>query len=170
MSNKNGISFKSELFRHEKLLGVHYLVVNAAVIKKLGGKLAIRLLCRINSNPAFQCGMVALGDGKAYITVNNKRMKEFGLKNGDKIQVELSQDESKYGMDVPDELTELLKQDKEGRKRFDQLSPGKQRYIIFYVGGVKDPQKRIDRAILLITNLKTEPLGKESFARLLGKK
>lgn len=164
------IKLKSVIQTNKKLLGVHYLTVKKSTIQKLGGSLKIRLLCSINGNKSFQCGLVALGNGEAYITINNKRMKEYGLKEHDQINVALLEDKSEYGMEMPEELVELLAQDREGKKRFELLSPGKQRYIIFYVAGVKNQQKRIDRALLLINNLKNEPLGKESFARLLGKK
>lgn len=46
--------------------------------------------------------------------------------------------------------------------------PGQQRYIINYVDGVKSIQKRIDRAIMLIENLKTMPSGKFDYRHLLG--
>jgi hypothetical protein len=74
-----------------------------------------------------------LGEGKGYITLNNKRMKELGLSIGDWVEVVLNPDESKYGMPVPEELAELLRQDPEGERRFEMLTPGKQRYIIHYI-------------------------------------
>ncbi|MGZ4056577.1 MAG: YdeI/OmpD-associated family protein, partial [Bacteroidia bacterium] len=61
-------------------------------------------------------------------------------------------------------------QDEEGMRRFKMLTKGKQRYIIYYVAMVKSSQKRIDRAILLITNLKKTKEGKESFREMLGLK
>jgi uncharacterized protein YdeI (YjbR/CyaY-like superfamily) len=82
--------------------------------------------------------------------------------------VVLEKDESKYGMEVPPELAELLAQDPEGAARFEGLTPGKQRYIIQYVSTVKSSQLRIDRAFLLIGNLKRLPVGKESFRAMLG--
>ena len=71
-------------------------------------------------------------------------------------------------MEMPPELAELLRQDEEGKTRFNQLTPGRQRYIIHYVSAVKSSQLRIDRAILLIENLKKLPKGKESFRETLG--
>jgi uncharacterized protein YdeI (YjbR/CyaY-like superfamily) len=57
-------------------------------------------------------------------------------------------------MDVPEELKELLAQDPEGKRRFDRLDCSvKERYIIYYVTGVKSSQLRLERALLLITNL-----------------
>lgn len=147
---------------------MHYLEVPQKIIKQLGGKFSMRLLCTVNGALTFQCGLVALGNGDAYISINAKRMKQLNVTFGSKVAVELKKDESKYGMQMPEELAELLAQDTEGMKRFKKLAPGKQRYIIHYVSTVKSTQLRINRAILLIENLKKLPVGKESFREMLG--
>lgn len=162
------VYFKTQIYRLKHLINVHYLEVPKEVIQKLGGKLKVRLHCTINHSLTFQCGLMALGDGAAYISINAKRIKELGLKEKDEISVMLKKDNSPYGMEMPAELSELFKQDIEGKSRFDLLSPGKQRYIILYVSSVKNTQLRIYRAILLIENLKALPVGKESFREMLG--
>jgi uncharacterized protein YdeI (YjbR/CyaY-like superfamily) len=95
-------------------------------------------------------------------------LKELGLTIGDWVEVSLNPDNSKYGMPVPEELEELLHQDPEGERRFEMLTPGRQRYIIHYINQVKSSQLRIDRALLLIGNLKKLPEGKEDFRGMLG--
>ena len=112
--------------------------------------------------------MVALGNGSGYISINMSRLKKLGLKFKDTITVSLKKDESEYGMPLSEELKVLLEQDDEGMRRFKMLTPGKQRYIIHYVNTVKNSQLRIDRAILLITNLKKTKERKESFRAMLG--
>lgn len=164
----NYIAFKSKIYRLEHLLGMHYLKVEKETIQLLGGKISSRVLCTINQIPKFHAGLVALGEGNAYISINTKRMKKYGLKEGDEINVILEKDESEFGMEVPEELVELFAQDEVGFERFNDLTPGKQRYIIHYVSSVKNSQLRIDRAILLISNLKRLPKGKESFREILG--
>lgn len=161
------IELTTRIYKLERLLGMHYLEIPKSVVAKLG-TLKIRLHCIVNNSITFQCGLMALGEGKAYISLNNARMKKLGVKEGDKVSVVLKEDLSKYGMDVPEELLELFKQDKVGKARFDKLKPGMQRYVIFYVAGVKNTQKKIDRAILLIENLKKLSPGKETFREMLG--
>ena len=168
MAEKFKINYRTQIKKLEHLVSIRYLEVPPAIVKKLGGKFNVRLLCTVNDAITFQGGIVALGKGSAYISFNLKRMKEIGVKDGDTVEVILKPDPSKYGMEIPPELNELFKQDKEGRKRFEGLSPGKQRYIIHYVSAVKNSQKRIDRAILLIENLKKLPKGRESFRAMLG--
>lgn len=150
-------------------LNTSYLEIPATVVKKIGGIGKQRLLCEVNNQIKFQCGLMSLSEGRAYISINAKRMKELKVDLGDTVSVILTEDHSEYGVDVAEELLELFKQDPEGKKRFDQLKPGMQRYILNYVNSVKSVQLRIDRAFLLISNLKKQPIGKESFKEMLGK-
>ncbi|UII32107.1 YdeI/OmpD-associated family protein [Fulvivirga ulvae] len=161
------IKFKTTIGQLD-YLNMKYLEVPKEVVDAFG-TLKIRLVCTVNNSLNFQCGLMALGEGKAYISINAKRMKELGVKLGDEVHVALKKDDSKYGMDVPEELAELLKQDYEGKHRFDKLTPAMQRYIIYHVSGVKSPNLRLDRAIMLIENLKKSVEGKETFRFLLGK-
>jgi hypothetical protein len=166
--SKNEITYKTNISKLDHLVGMHYLEVPPEIIDQLGGKFKMRLLCSINNKLTFQGGLVALGNGSGYISINITRLKKLGLKFKDVATVTLKKDESEYGMEMPEELKELLEQDDEGSRRFNMLTPGKQRYIIHYVNTVKNSQLRIDRAILLISNLKKTNEGKESFRAMLG--
>ena len=162
------ISFKTHI---DKLsyLKTFYLEVPAAIVKKIGGIGKVRLLCEVNRQITFQCGLMSLPEGKAYISINSKRMKELGVENGDTVDIILTEDKSEFGVDVPEELAELFKQDPEGKRRFDILKPGMQRYILNYVNTVKSSQLRVDKAFMLISNLKNLTPGKETFKEILGK-
>ncbi len=150
-------------------LKTFYFEIPASVVKKIGGIGKQRLICEVNKQIKFQCGLISLGEGKAYISINSKRMKELGVEKGDTVHLILTEDHSEYGVDVPEELTELFKQDEEGKRRFDLLKPGMQRYILNHVAAVKSIQLRVDRAFTLISNLKQLPQGKETFREILGK-
>ena len=166
---EHAVVFTTHIYKLDYLLNVRYLEVPAEIISQLGGSMKMRLLCTVNDAVSFQCGMVALGEGKAYITLNRKILKKLDVDLGDEVRVKLEKDESKYGMETPEELSEWLDQDIEARTIFDALSPGKQRYIIYYVNSVKSPLKRMERTTLMIENLKRMPEGKFSFRFLLGK-
>ncbi len=169
MPSDKPITYKTSIEKLDYMNEMHYLEIPPDVLKQLGGSLKVRLLCTVNKKLTFPCGPIALGNGSGYISINKKRLKELGLRFKDEVHISLVKDPSKYGMEVPEELSELLKQDKEGARRFKLLPPGKQRYIIYYVNGVKSSQLRINRAILLIENLKKTKIGKESFREMLGK-
>jgi uncharacterized protein DUF1905/bacteriocin resistance YdeI/OmpD-like protein len=168
MAKNSSIQYKTKIYKLEHLVGMHYFEVPPDIIDALGGKFKMRLLCTINGKLTFQGGLVALGNGSGYVSINMTRLKKLGLKFKDEVTVSLKKDESEYGMEVAEELKELLDQDEEGMRRFRILPPGKQRYIIHYVNAVKNSQLRIERAILLITNLKKTKEGKESFRAMLG--
>jgi len=161
------IEFESIIGKLPKL-NMPYIEIPIEVVEHFGGKFKVRLLCRVNNNSQFQCGLVALGEGRGYISLNAKRMKEFKVEIGDKVSVGLEIDDSKYGMPVPEELSELLNIDEEGNFRFHSLSPGKQRYIIHYVNQVKNSDLKIQKSIMLIDNLKKTTIGKENFREILG--
>ncbi|MEQ8524403.1 YdeI/OmpD-associated family protein [Gracilimonas sp.] len=160
------ITFKSHIDYLPKLKLTH-ITVPAEIVEEVGG-IGTRLMVSIGSHKAFHGGMVALGGGDAYITVNKKRMKKYGMNKGDEVEVTLELDHSKYGMEMPEELEALLEQDHEGERRFEMLAPSKQRYIIHYVSQVKSSQKKIDRAIMLINNLKALPEDEFDMRKLLG--
>lgn len=163
------LSFTTTIGVLKHLKGMHYLEIPKQVVTKIGGIGAKRLLCNVNQQLTYPAGLVALGEGKAYITISTKRMKELCVTKDDEVNVTLTEDVSEYGADMPEELAELLKQDTEGKYRFDILPPSVKRYVLNYVSTVKSQQLRIDRAFLLISNLKQIPLGKENFRRMLGK-
>ena len=162
------ISFSTHIDRLS-YLKLFYFEIPASVVKKIGGIGKQRLICEVNKQLKFQCGLIALGEGKAYISINSKRMKELGLEKGDTVTLILTEDKSEYGADVPEELTELFKQDPEGKRRFELLTPGMQRYILKHIAAVKSVQLKVDLAFTLISNLKQLPQGKETFREILGK-
>ncbi len=146
-----------------------YLHIPSQITQAIGANSNRRFLVAVNNHANFHGGLVALGKDEAYISISSKQMKLCGVQPGDIVAVELQPDNSKYGMEMPEELEVVLQQDNEGELRFSLLTPGRQRYIIHYVSAVKNSQLRIDRALLLIGNLKNLPKGKEDFKAMLGK-
>ncbi|GAB2530167.1 YdeI/OmpD-associated family protein [Rufibacter soli] len=162
------LHFNTHIGKLEYLMGTHYLEIPAEVVQELGGKFNVRLLVTVNNTLTYQGGIVALGQGRGYITLTKQRLKQLGLQLGSPVAVSLAKDQSQYGTPVPEELTELFKQDEAGKARFDQLKPGMKRYIIQHVGAVKSSQLRIDRSITLLENLKRLTPGQETFREILG--
>ncbi|GAB5410551.1 MAG: hypothetical protein BalsKO_29160 [Balneolaceae bacterium] len=159
------ISFSTYLESSSKL-GYTFIVVPPDIVKSAGG-FGVRLLCSIKGNEKIHSGLLSKGDGNGYIIINKKRQKKWGISLNDELEATIELDTSKYGMEISEELEVLLEQDRVGATLFEKLTPGQKRYIIHYVGSVKSSQKKIDRAILLIENLKTMT-GKFDFRYLLG--
>lgn len=166
-------SFQSEIFHLDKLK-LHYLEVSSKILKELNdgeesGKFNQRVIANVNGLVNWQAGIVALGEGKGYIALSKERMKKLGVNYGDTVTVELTKDTSTYGHEFPKEFEEVLLQDPEAKSRFDAMSPGKQRTIIYYILQVKSSDKRIERALFFMHNLKRCPEGNETMRILFGK-
>jgi hypothetical protein len=164
--------YESHIYRLDKLR-LFYVEVPGELLEKSKKPdqplFSQRFLISLNGQPEWHGGVVSLGNNTGYITVKTTILKELGLHLGDAVQVGLSPDNSEYGMEFPEELQELLRQDPEAENRFNQLPMSKRRYIIGYVNQVKSSQKKIERALMLLTNLKKLPPGKEDFRGMLGK-
>jgi hypothetical protein len=171
---KSKVAFRSKIFRLGEAPITCALEVPKKVVEDFGGGYKRRYVCSVEPGSkkgkaiSFSCAVMALGEGKGVVFFSKKRMKDCDLREGDRPKVVLEVDESKYGMPVPGEWKALLKQDKLGRERFDALSPGKQRYVLHHVGGVKSPILRLERAMRVMENLKRLPRGGGSYREMFG--
>src|SRR5688572_16347979 len=77
------ITFKSQVGSLD-YLSMHYLEVSPAALKKIKDGLKSRWICSVNEKLSFQCGMMPLGKGGAFIMLSKKRMKELNIKLHDK--------------------------------------------------------------------------------------
>jgi uncharacterized protein YdeI (YjbR/CyaY-like superfamily) len=68
-------------------------------------------------------------------------------------------------MPMPEELEELLLQDPEGDMYFHELTPGKQRNLIYMVSKPKGVDTRIKKALVIVQHLK-EVKGQLDFKML----
>lgn len=123
----------------------------------------------VNDTVTWQAGTVSLGNNAAYITFSKARMKTVGVDVGDTVTVFLEKDTSEYGFDVPIEFEEVLRQDEVANARFLSLPKGARRGIIYLVLQIKSSDKRIEKSIFYLENLKRAPEGKITMRHLLGK-
>lgn len=144
--------------KHEKMSGDyawHIVRIPRTIVVKLGIKgNTRRVVCTLNGSEAFQCGLMPDGNGEFFISLNKKLRDNLRVREGEVITVTLSKDESKYGLPMPEELAEVMHQDREGHKLFHALKPGNQRLVIRMVDAVTDIDKRIHRALVTMEYLK----------------
>ena len=157
--------FKAKLTRSFENSGWHFLVIDRKIAEKFptDGRTR-RVTCSINGCPPFQCALMPWGE-IYYILVNKKRREELGLEVGDTVEVVLTEDRSKYGLPMPREFAEVLKQDREGSKLFHSLTPGKQRSMLYVIGNLKDIDRRIHAGLTILEHLK-ENHGKIDHSKL----
>lgn len=111
-----------------------------------------RVVCTINDNHTFQCALLPNKD-EFCIGVNKAIREKLGLDDGSLVRVELVEDTSKYGAPMPEELREVLKQDPDGSRVFHALTAGKQRSLIYMISSVKDVDRRIHIALIVLKHL-----------------
>lgn len=167
------IVFQSKIELLDKLKLHHITVTEEQLLKfkkegEVGSIYNQRFIITVN-DVSWQGGTVSLGNNSAYITFSKARMKEAGVIPGDVVSVELELDTSKYGFEVPEEFEEVLKQDDKARCRFESLTLGKQRAIIYIVVQLKSSQKRIEKSLFLMENLKRAPKDNITMRHVLGK-
>lgn len=149
---------------NNKLWGAHFVVPDI-IARVFVSNDARRVVCVLNEKIEYQCALLPKGDGAFLITVNKKMRDTLGLKAGSPLAVSLRKDESEYGLPMPDELDEVLRQDEPGSRLFHALTPGKIRTLLYIVGQVKDPDKRIGRALAILEHLKANE-GKINYRQL----
>lgn len=148
------VEFKTELTISSTGSGWHFLIVEKEIVAKFGFEDKFkRVVCSINGGEAFQCALLPWGE-LFYIIVNKKKRDEVGLVAGDVVDVVLVNDESKYGLPMPEEFEEVLNQDPEGDRLFHELSAGKQRSILYQLSKPKDIDVRIHQALVIVEHLK----------------
>ncbi|WP_299130521.1 YdeI/OmpD-associated family protein [uncultured Winogradskyella sp.] len=88
------------------------------------------------------------------IYFSKAKQKELGLFTNDYFQLQVFEDLSKYGVEMSEELEAVLLSDDEAYTIFENLTPGRQRSIIYTVSRYKSAQMCVDKALLIVSNLK----------------
>lgn len=151
------MKIKAEIQRFPGSAAFYYLHIKHEDAEKLGAKHLTRLVCTIGEY-SFPCALMGLGQGDFYIMLSKNLRKQAGLGDEGWVQAHIKLDESEFGVEPCEELVEVLAQDEQGYKLFEQLSAGKKRSIIFAVARMKSTEARINKSLKLIEMLKTGEL------------
>ncbi|MGI9550871.1 MAG: YdeI/OmpD-associated family protein, partial [Aurantibacter sp.] len=99
-------------------------------------------------------GAIQKRNGNYFMMFGKKYQKALGVFPNDYFQLQFFEDNSKYGVDMPEELEAVLFSDLKANEIFESFTAGKKRGIIYAVLGYKNSQTRIDKSILICENLK----------------
>ena len=113
-----------------------------------------RIICSIDHFEPFHCALQHDGLGGHVIYLNKQLVTKYNFKLKQRVGVLLKHDSSKYGMEVPVEFEELLRQDAEGSRLFHELTPGMQRSLIHFVARVKSSDILLRRSMVVLEHLK----------------
>lgn len=89
-----------------------------------------------------------------FLMFGKSNQKALGVFPNDYFQLQFFEDNSKYGVEISEELEAVLLSDYEAYKIFESLTDGKKRGLIYMISRFKVSQTRIDKSILLCENLK----------------
>ena len=92
--------------------------------------------------------------GQYQIMFGKRNQQELGIFPNDYFSIQLFEDQSKYGVEVPEELSAVLESDIEALEIFESLTPGKIRSLIYTIARFKNSQTRIDKSLTMADNLK----------------
>lgn len=92
--------------------------------------------------------------GNYYMMFGKRYQKELGIFPNDYFQLQFFEDDSKYGVEMPEELEAVLLSDYEALQIFDTFTDGKKRGVIYAIARYKNAQTRIDKSLLICENLK----------------
>lgn len=140
--------------------GYYYLKIEADFVNQFVKKRHTRFICKLDNIHTFQCGLNHFGDGNFFIILSKKNLKTVNKQLGDTIKFELWEDPNPLGVDIPEVLTVLLEQDELLKEKFDRLTLGKKRSVIFHINKTKDIDKQISNAIEAI-NIADKPRKKK---------
>lgn len=133
--------------------GPHIIIPEDVFEKMLVVTKNKRIKCTLNNEITVSRAMSPKGDIH-YILLNKDVLKKCRLEIGDEVAVELQPDISKYGIDITEEMEEVLYSDPEGNALFDKLTPGVQRSLIYIINKIKSSQLRIERSFVILEHLK----------------
>ncbi len=139
----------------EKQGSMHYIPIQAnaaAPFIKTGSK---RVICTINSVHKIHAALIPRKlTGDFYIYAGKALLQKAGITAGDKITIQLKEDDSTYQFEMPEELAEVLDTDSDAHRIFHALTPGRQRGLIQLVIMVKSIDKKIERSLKIAEKIK----------------
>jgi hypothetical protein len=112
-----------------------------------------RIICYINNQHKMQCAIMPSKEG-FFILINKHLVNKLQLGIGEDVRLSIEKDHSEFGHEVPESFQVLLAQDEEGRGFFEQLTPGKQRSLIYIVGKVKNIDSQLNKGMAILDHLK----------------
>ena len=100
------------------------------------------------------------------ISFGKRYQAALGIYPSDYFELQLLEDTTKYGVEVPESLQAVMDSDPEGFALFEKLTPGKKRSLIYYISRFKTAQTQVDKSLMVFENLK---LGMTDYLQLVKK-
>ena len=102
----------------------------------------------------YHGALIPKKNGLVSMYFSKEKQQMLGVFINDYFEMQLLEDQSKYGVEMPEELDAVLMSDSEAYLIFESLTPGRQRSIIYTIKRYKSTQTRVDKSLILTNNLK----------------
>lgn len=160
-------TFKSVL--REKISNVYglHFFVPIEVVTYFKKKDVARFLIRFNNSKPYPRAILSAGEDRYYIYLSKAVQKETKIRIGEEVEISMEPDLSEYGMPLPEELEEGFFQMPLAKDWFHQLTPGKQRNLIYMVAKPKRAETRAKKAYQILSYLESVN-GKLDFKELMA--
>lgn len=107
-----------------------------------------------NKGLEFHAALKKFDDNSYCIYFSKAKQKELGLFMNDYFRVQFFEDQTKYGVEMPEELEAVFESDPVAFRIFEEFSPGKKRSLIYSILRVKNSDLRINKALNFCKNIK----------------
>jgi len=134
--------------------GMHYIILDKETVNQFTKDNNYRVLCNLNNQIEFNCAIIQKKEGGSFINTSTIICKKLKINKGAMVKAVFSFDNSNYQFEMPVEFQEVLNTDKDADKIFHSLTVGNQRGLIYLVTKVKSSDKRIERALQIVTKKK----------------
>ena len=146
------VSFVSTLENFGFKIWGYHIPVNEEITKQFSEGSFRRVVCTINDTITLHSALMPIDKG-SYILINKQVRQKLGIEEGDKVELTLEKDTSEYGRPVPESFLVLLDQDEVGSKYFHELTPGKQRSLIYIIAKVKNLNSQLNKGLAILDHL-----------------
>ena len=138
------------------LVGTHGLLIPDVVARYFvaEGHSRVAIKAFFDGNEISFHGKLHQYLGRFLISFGKRYQKELGVSPSDFFELQLMENTSKYGVEMPEEFQAVLDIDLEAFEGFEKLTDGKKRSLIYHILRIKNSQTRIDKALIISENIK----------------
>jgi len=136
--------------------GTHGVVIPNHIAQpfKDGGHSRVALKASFEGREISFHGKLHYYQQRFLISFGKRYQKEIGVDRNDTFTLQLLENRSKYGVEMPEEFQAVLDSDPMAFEGFELLTDGKKRSLIYYISRFKNSQTRIDKALIISENIK----------------
>lgn len=118
------------------------------------GHKRIKLLASFKNRELVFYGAIRKYKGVYLMSFGKRYQKEMGIDKADYFRLQLFENDTKYGVEMPEEFQAVLESDPQAAEGFERLTDGKKRSLIYYIARFKSSQLKIDKALIITENIK----------------